>query len=60
MLSGAIVEGWSCAVIEGNIHDTKLECPLSKRETGGVPDTAGEDEESVHKTSQVTWFKSSE
>jgi len=57
MLLGAIVEGWPCAVIEGNSHDTKLVCPLSKGETGGVLDTAGEDEESAHKTSQVTWLK---
>ena len=57
MFLGAIVEGWPCAVIEGNSHDTKLVCPLSKGETGGVLDTAGEDEESAHKTSQVTWLK---
>jgi len=44
MLLGAIVEGWPCAVIEGNSHDTKLVCPLSKGATGGVLDTAGEDE----------------
>jgi hypothetical protein len=60
MLLGAVVEGWPSAVIEGNSHDTKLVCALSKRETGGVLDTAGEDEESIHKTSQVTWLISSE
>ena len=57
MLLGAIVEGWPCAVIEGNSHDTKLVCPLSKGETGVVLDTAGADEASAHKTSQVTWLK---
>jgi hypothetical protein len=60
MLLGTIVEGWPCAVIEGNSHGTKLVYPLSKRETGGVLDMAGEDEEFVHKTSQVTWLISSE